>query len=168
MNEFELPFSFNSSLTDFTRDLTAAALRDELEPVTGRDREIDRVIAILLRQSKNNPVLIGEAGVGKTEVAKVLAAMLGSELIRLQCYEGLDVNHALYEWDYARQMLAIRLIEARGEGGDAVGRRLRGVDEEGEHAAQAAEPAAPGQVLEERLVERLVAHDDARSCGHAE
>lgn len=60
--------------------------------------------------------LEGEAGVGKTEVAKVLAAIGGGELIRLQCYEGLDVNHALYEWDYARQMLAIRLIEARGEG----------------------------------------------------
>ena len=73
MNEFELPFSFNSSLTDFTRDLTAAALRDELEPVTGRDREIDRVITILLRQSKNNPVLIGEAGVGKTAVVEGLA-----------------------------------------------------------------------------------------------
>jgi len=73
LNEFELPFSFNSSLTDFTRDLTAAALRDELEPVTGRDREIDRVITILLRQSKNNPVLIGEAGVGKTAVVEGLA-----------------------------------------------------------------------------------------------
>jgi ATP-dependent Clp protease ATP-binding subunit ClpA len=73
VNEFDLPFSFKSSLTDFTRDLTAAALRDELEPVTGRDREIDRVITILLRQSKNNPVLIGEAGVGKTAVVEGLA-----------------------------------------------------------------------------------------------
>ena len=63
--------------------------------------------------------LEGEAGVGKTEVAKVLAAILDTELIRLQCYEGLDVNHAVYEWDYPRQMLAIRLIEARGEGADA-------------------------------------------------
>jgi len=73
LNEFELPFSFKSSLTDFTRDLTAAAIRDELEPVTCRDREIDRVITILLRQSKNNPVLIGEAGVGKTAVVEGLA-----------------------------------------------------------------------------------------------
>jgi ATP-dependent Clp protease ATP-binding subunit ClpA len=73
LNEFELLFSIKSSLTDFTRDLTAAALRDELEPVTGRDREIDRVITILLRQSKNNPVLIGEAGVGKTAVVEGLA-----------------------------------------------------------------------------------------------
>ena len=77
-------------------------------------------VTILLSLEMGRPLFLeGEAGVGKTEVAKVLAAILGSELIRLQCYEGLDVNHALYEWDYARQMLAIRLIEARGEGGDA-------------------------------------------------
>jgi len=63
--------------------------------------------------------LEGEAGVGKTEVAKVLAAVLEEPLIRLQCYEGLDANHALYEWDYARQMLAIRLLEAQGEGARA-------------------------------------------------
>lgn len=63
--------------------------------------------------------LEGEAGVGKTEVAKVLASVLSADLIRLQCYEGLDASHALYEWDYARQMLAIRLIEARGEGKEA-------------------------------------------------
>lgn len=63
--------------------------------------------------------LEGEAGVGKTEVAKVLAEVLKTDLIRLQCYEGLDASQALYEWDYARQMLAIRLIEARGEGGEA-------------------------------------------------
>ncbi|HJU80556.1 MAG TPA: MoxR family ATPase [Acidimicrobiia bacterium] len=63
--------------------------------------------------------LEGEAGVGKTEVAKVLADVLETDLIRLQCYEGLDASQALYEWDYARQMLAIRLIEARGEGGEA-------------------------------------------------
>jgi MoxR-like ATPase len=77
-------------------------------------------VTILLSLEMGRPLFLeGEAGVGKTEVAKVLAAILGSELIRLQCYEGLDVNHALYEWDYARQMLAIRLIEARGEGGEA-------------------------------------------------
>jgi ATP-dependent Clp protease ATP-binding subunit ClpA len=81
LNEFELPFSFNNSLTDFTRDLTAAALRDELEPVTGRDREIDRVITILLRQSKNNPVLIGEAGVGKTAVVEGLARRISANRV---------------------------------------------------------------------------------------
>jgi MoxR-like ATPase len=62
------------------------------------------------------PLLLeGEAGVGKTELAKVLAASLGTRLIRLQCYEGLDVNTAVYEWNYPRQMLEIRLLEARGE-----------------------------------------------------
>src|SRR5262245_7475284 len=59
--------------------------------------------------------LEGEAGVGKTEVAKVLARILGGELIRLQCYEGLDVSHAVYEWNYTRQMMHIRLLESRGE-----------------------------------------------------
>ena len=59
--------------------------------------------------------LEGEAGVGKTEVAKVLADLLGTELIRLQCYEGLDVHHAVYEWNYTRQMMHIRLLEARGD-----------------------------------------------------
>jgi MoxR-like ATPase len=59
--------------------------------------------------------LEGEAGVGKTEVAKVIANLLDTELIRLQCYEGLDVHHAVYEWNYTRQMMHIRLLEARGE-----------------------------------------------------
>ncbi len=59
--------------------------------------------------------LEGEAGVGKTEVAKVLSDLLNTELIRLQCYEGLDVHHAVYEWNYTRQMMHIRLLEARGD-----------------------------------------------------
>ena len=76
-------------------------------------------VAVHLALQLGRPLFLeGEAGVGKTEVAKVLAALLDQELIRLQCYEGLDVNHALYEWDYARQMLAIRLIEVKGEGGE--------------------------------------------------
>src|SRR5437764_9703079 len=62
------------------------------------------------------PVLIeGQAGVGKTEIAKVLAAALSTDLIRLQCYEGLDANSALYEWNYPKQMLHIRLEEAVGK-----------------------------------------------------
>ncbi|MEX2279528.1 MAG: MoxR family ATPase [Acidimicrobiia bacterium] len=79
----------------------------------------DRSLAVsvhLALQLQRPLFLEGEAGVGKTEVAKVLATILGTPLIRLQCYEGLDVNHAVYEWDYARQMLAIRLVEAKGEG----------------------------------------------------
>lgn len=76
-------------------------------------------VAVHLALQLGRPLFLeGEAGVGKTEVAKVLAAILDQPLIRLQCYEGLDVNHALYEWDYARQMLAIRLIEVKGEGGE--------------------------------------------------
>lgn len=68
------------------------------------------VMAIELAHSLNKPLLIeGEAGVGKTEVSKCLASVTGSELIRLQCYEGLDAQHALYDWDYQRQLLAIQL-----------------------------------------------------------
>jgi MoxR-like ATPase len=78
------------------------------------------VVAIHLAVQLGRPLFLeGEAGVGKTEVAKVLAAITGESLIRLQCYEGLDVGQALYEWDYARQMMAIRLLEARGEGASA-------------------------------------------------
>ncbi len=78
----------------------------------------DRALAtsIFLSLRLGRPILLeGEAGVGKTEVAKVLAAVLGARLIRLQCYEGLDVNTAVYEWNYPRQMLEIRLLEARGQ-----------------------------------------------------
>jgi MoxR-like ATPase len=65
-----------------------------------------------LARSMNKPLLVeGEAGVGKTELAKVLAAVLGAELIRLQCYEGLDANTALYEWNYQRQLLRLRIAE---------------------------------------------------------
>ena len=71
---------------------------------------------VFLALELGRPLLLeGEAGVGKTELAKVLAASLGARLIRLQCYEGLDVNTAVYEWNYPRQMLEIRLLEARGE-----------------------------------------------------
>jgi MoxR-like ATPase len=78
------------------------------------DRALATAIFLMLRLGR--PLLLeGEAGVGKTEVARVLAAVLGTELIRLQCYEGIDVSTAVYEWDYPRQMLEIRLLEARGE-----------------------------------------------------
>src|SRR3954471_20932595 len=83
-----------------------------------RDYIADRSLAtaVFLALELGRPLLLeGEAGVGKTELAKVLAASLGARLIRLQCYEGLDVNTAVYEWNYPRQMLEIRLLEARGE-----------------------------------------------------
>ena len=77
------------------------------------DRPLATAIFLALRLQK--PLLLeGEAGVGKTEVAKTLAAMTGRRLIRLQCYEGLDVNTTIYEWNYTRQMLQIRLLESAG------------------------------------------------------
>ncbi len=78
----------------------------------------DRGLAtsIFLALKLGRPLFLeGEAGVGKTEVAKIIATLLDTDLIRLQCYEGLDVHHAVYEWNYTRQMLHIRLMEARGE-----------------------------------------------------
>ena len=77
------------------------------------DRSLATTFYLALRLHK--PILLeGEAGVGKTEIAKVLADLLDTRLIRLQCYEGIDVSNALYEWNYARQMLEIRLVEATG------------------------------------------------------
>lgn len=77
------------------------------------DRSLATSIFLALKLGK--PLFLeGEAGVGKTEIAKVLSAMLQRPLIRLQCYEGLDVNTAVYEWNYSRQMLEIRLLEASG------------------------------------------------------
>lgn len=73
------------------------------------------VTSIYLALKLNRPLLLeGEAGVGKTEVAKVLAAIAGTEVIRLQCYEGLDITHAVYDWNYARQLIEIRVSEERG------------------------------------------------------
>jgi MoxR-like ATPase len=74
--------------------------------------------ALFLSLKLPKPLFLeGEAGVGKTEVAKTLATLLGTSLIRLQCYEGLDVSTAVYEWNYARQMMRIRLLEAEGQRG---------------------------------------------------
>jgi MoxR-like ATPase len=79
------------------------------------DRSLATVLYLALRMGR--PLFVeGEAGVGKTEIAKVLAKTLGRRLIRLQCYEGLDVSAAVYEWNYGAQMIAIRLAEAEGEG----------------------------------------------------
>src|SRR5438034_926554 len=78
------------------------------------DRSLATVLFLALRMGR--PIFLeGEAGVGKTEIAKVLASTLGRRLIRLQCYEGLDVASAVYEWNYAAQMIAIRASEAEGE-----------------------------------------------------
>lgn len=92
---------------------------DELQQaLRDNDYIADRGLAtaIYLALKLQRPLFLeGEAGVGKTEIAKVITKILDTDLIRLQCYEGLDVNHAVYEWNYTRQLLHIRLLEARGE-----------------------------------------------------
>jgi MoxR-like ATPase len=97
---------------------TAPASIDALQLLLEQQAYIaDRGLAtsLYLALKLQRPLLLeGEAGVGKTEVAKVLASGLGTDLIRLQCYEGLDITHAVYEWNYARQLLEIRLMEASG------------------------------------------------------
>jgi MoxR-like ATPase len=88
-----------------------------VERFRAADYICDRALAtaVFLALELERPLLLeGEAGVGKTELAKTLAVSLGAPLIRLQCYEGLDVNSAVYEWNYPRQMLEIRLLEAAG------------------------------------------------------
>lgn len=91
---------------------------DGLQSMLAREEYVsDRALAtsIFLGLRLRRPVLLeGEAGVGKTEVAKALSAALGRDLIRLQCYEGLDVNHAVYEWNYSRQILEIQLMRTGG------------------------------------------------------
>ena len=73
--------------------------------------------AVFLAVTLQRPLLLeGEAGVGKTEVAKALSRWTGGTLIRLQCYEGIDLAQAAYEWDYSRQLLHLRAAEARGDG----------------------------------------------------
>ena len=93
------------------------SIDETLEMLAGADYVADRALATVLFLSlrmKRPLFLEGEAGVGKTEIAKVLAAALGRRLIRLQCYEGLDVASAVYEWNYAAQMIEIRMEEAVG------------------------------------------------------
>ena len=110
----------------------------------------DRALAttLFLSLQMGRPLFLeGEAGVGKTEIAKVLAAGLGRRLIRLQCYEGLDVSSAVYEWNYARQMIEIRLAEAAGS-----------VDRQN----LAADVFAPGFLIERPLLQAL--RDDERGA----
>ena len=81
--------------------------------------------AAYLAFALEQPLLLeGEAGVGKTEVARALAAATGAELIRLQCHEGIDLHHAVYDWDYQRQLLAIRAAEAGAPAARAVRARV--------------------------------------------
>ena len=98
-------------------NLTLSALTDQLR-AEGYIADRSLATALLLSLKLGKPLLLeGEVGVGKTELAKTLATMLGRDLIRLQCYEGIDIHQAMYEWDYARQMLHIRALSASGETG---------------------------------------------------
>ena len=89
-------------------------LQSDMERL-GYITEPETATAVYLAQELRKPLLVeGDAGVGKTEIAKVLAACHGTELIRLQCYEGLDVNTALYEWNYQRQLLRLKIAQENG------------------------------------------------------
>jgi len=110
---------------DAASPFTLPASVQELETLLAGERYVaDRALAlsVFLALKLQRPLFLeGEAGVGKTELAKVLSSALGSELIRLSCYEGLDVSHAVYEWNYQRQLLEIRRAEARGHADAASG-----------------------------------------------
>ena len=100
------------------------SIDDTLARLAGADYIAERALAtaLFLALKMGKPLFLeGEAGVGKTEIAKVVAQMLGRTLVRLQCYEGLDIAAAVYEWNYPRQMIEIRLAEAAGTPKEAIG-----------------------------------------------
>ncbi|MDQ3609282.1 MAG: MoxR family ATPase [Actinomycetota bacterium] len=97
------------------------------DALAGQGYLADRALALTvhLARTLEQPLLLeGEAGVGKTEVARALATATGARLIRLQCHEGIDVNHAVYDWDYARQLLALRAAEKGVDEGELFSRRF--------------------------------------------
>src|SRR6202162_4948156 len=97
------------------QDLPVSSIEDVERALRAHRYVADRSLAtsIFLALSLDKPLLLeGEAGVGKTEVAKALAAALDRRLIRLQCYEGIDASQALYDWNYSRQLLAVRATQA--------------------------------------------------------
>ncbi|TGQ73055.1 MoxR family ATPase [Mesorhizobium sp. M00.F.Ca.ET.186.01.1.1] len=105
-------------MSDLKPRAVPRTIDETLDLLTGADYVADRSLATVLFLSlrmKRPLFLEGEAGVGKTEIAKVLAQALGRRLIRLQCYEGLDISSAVYEWNYAAQMIEIRMEEAAGK-----------------------------------------------------
>lgn len=105
-------------MADLKSRLLPKSIDETLDLLEGADYVADRSLATVLFLSlrMQRPLFLeGEAGVGKTEIAKVLASALGRRLIRLQCYEGLDVSSAVYEWNYAAQMIEIRMEEASGD-----------------------------------------------------
>ena len=109
-----------------TRELPQS-IDDTLALLTGADYVAERSLAtaLFLALRMGRPLFLeGAAGVGKTEIAKVVAKSLGRKLLRLQCYEGLDTASAVYEWNYQQQMIAIRLAEAAGTAQDSLGKDI--------------------------------------------
>ena len=128
---------------------------DVIEAFEAQDyvAEDDIVTTVLLTLRMGKPLLVeGEPGAGKTELAKVLAAEFGSELIRLQCYEGLTAEHALYEWNYTKQMLAVQSGEGNVEGSE--GSRADG---EGSHASD--ESVFSDEYIFERPLLQALTHE---------
>ncbi len=115
-----------NTVTDTVNDTALpSSIDDTAARLLAHDYVAERALAttLFLSLKLQRPLFLeGEPGTGKTEIAKTLAAMLGRPLIRLQCHEGLDLAGAAYEWNYARQMLEIRLAESSGAGGTADGR----------------------------------------------
>ncbi len=108
------------TVASIPRETVAARLAE-----VGYVADRDLATALWMMDFLKRPLLIeGEAGVGKTEVAKALALVHGAELIRMQCYEGLDASSALYEWNYQRQIIAIKARENSGESPEAIEARI--------------------------------------------
>jgi MoxR-like ATPase len=107
-----------ASLMTYTGPVTSPASVSELQHALARHHYVaERALAVslFLASRLQRPLFVeGEPGVGKTSLAAAIAGVLGTEVIRLQCYEGLDISHAVYEWDHARQILELRILEAAG------------------------------------------------------
>jgi len=147
MTAFDSPLS-----ASVPKEITAMKYPDTVQELTQTLRQGDYLAdrglatAVFVAMHMQRPLLLeGEVGVGKTQIAKTLASVFGRKLIRLQCYEGIDTNQALYEWDYARQLLHIRALSERNIEDEAAVEKLFG----------------PQFLLERPLMQAVQAGDDA-------